>query len=90
VRLTPTIFIAGGRLLLDAEHYKALAAGETLGNLIQISPAGDAQCDGCGRDISETGYYIGNPSVLTEPGYDECSVECEVCEQGYPIVWKEA
>jgi hypothetical protein len=85
--VVPSIFIGGERLLLDAGHYSALAAGDYVGNIIQIWPAGEAQCDSCGRNISETGNYIGNPTVRTEPGIDECSVECRECDQGYPVVW---
>lgn len=86
--LTPTFFINGERLRLDVDHY--LAAGNGGGNRLELERGcSDAQCDGCGRNISETGYLEGNPTQLEEPGYDTCSVMCEECEQGYPVVWKE-
>ncbi len=27
--------------------------------------------------------------MRTERGYDDCSVECENCGTGYPVIWKE-
>lgn len=88
--LKPTFFINQRSVPLDIEHYRQ--AGEGGPNRLELEDSSqELWCDGIGCDakINESGYLEGSPTIRTEKGHDSCSVVCETCEQGYPVVWKE-
>lgn len=72
--LTPTIEVGRELIWLDAT---ALARGDLKLDRESISE----QCDGCGRDIMETG-------VITQ-GAAVGAVRCTGCGEHYPIVYED-
>jgi hypothetical protein len=68
---TPTIKVGGELIWLDP---KALAKGEVKLDRESISE----QCDGCGRDIMETGELA--------RGVEDNAVRCTACGDHYAIV----